>query len=621
MDPNRRSFHIRAVNNAVIQEVSVFCIGQGIHHWTEDGGQLTITNSNSNWGGCAALSEGYNDSSFTADTNWDISRIKVADNLAALAGNVRKIFLGTISAVSSSQITLTTDLADSLINPGVPEAVASDGYTLRDGSYVWVENPLGKDWRTTFTSTAWSPSSADVLNVSAALENQDGELPGINLAEVDNAVGKRVYIRRLVDTRTPEQRRYSLKLSNTNATVRLPVRDYVLQTNTSDALIDSELPEDRALLVQSSGSATVTGVSTAAEIVLRRGNASVQWATGTSYKKGETVKYNNKHFTCSKDNSDVLFTGRKLERKLCSHAFCFQPRRFYKTETPILIFDKDSSGNEESITLGYNLNSVWQSDSLIQDQYRSALDYRGVHSFLLGIGFASGQAHQILYPNPASSRELDPSSLSDMANFTPSSGVANGLGNWAVEFRRPSIITMFGQAYEYAGFLNYTKARPEYQGQLSEQNKFTYFFTSADGGRVYGSGFNEEGFRVSPRGLENVLTGETISVENLGSSDLTIDEPTELTNLSLDGTTNISGSLNITASTDFGSNAKATAEKFGTGVIASTSAIAGAAPATPSNPGEAEFVNPAGLQFFKQNEKPCHPALCGRRGDYCSRRA
>ena len=190
-----------------------------------------------------------------------------------------------------------------------------------------------------------------------------------------------------------------------------------------------------------------------------------------------------------------------------------------------------------------------------------------------------------------------------MANFTPSSGVANGLGNWAVEFRRPSIITMFGQAYEYAGFLNYTKARPEYQGQLSEQNKFTYFFTSADGGRVYGSGFNEEGFRVSPRGLENVLTGETISVENLGSSDLTIDEPTELTNLSLDGTTtDISGSLNITASTDFGSNAKATAEKFGTGVIASTSAIAGAAPATPSNPGEAEFVNPAGLQFFKQNE-------------------
>ena len=48
-----------------------------IHHWTEDGGQLTITNSNSNWGGCAALSEGYNDSSFTADTNWILVGLKL----------------------------------------------------------------------------------------------------------------------------------------------------------------------------------------------------------------------------------------------------------------------------------------------------------------------------------------------------------------------------------------------------------------------------------------------------------------------------------------------------------------------------------------------------------------
>ena len=61
MNPARRSFHVRAVNRAVIQEVSVFAIGQGIHHWTESGGELTITNSNSNFGGCAALSEGYRD--------------------------------------------------------------------------------------------------------------------------------------------------------------------------------------------------------------------------------------------------------------------------------------------------------------------------------------------------------------------------------------------------------------------------------------------------------------------------------------------------------------------------------------------------------------------------------
>ena len=59
MKPKYRSLDIRAVERAVIQEVSVFAIGQGVHHWTQSGGELTITNSNSNFGGCAALSEGY----------------------------------------------------------------------------------------------------------------------------------------------------------------------------------------------------------------------------------------------------------------------------------------------------------------------------------------------------------------------------------------------------------------------------------------------------------------------------------------------------------------------------------------------------------------------------------
>ena len=59
MDPNQRSFHVRAVNEALIQEVSVFAIGQSIHHYAQSGAQLTITNSNSNFGGCSALAEGF----------------------------------------------------------------------------------------------------------------------------------------------------------------------------------------------------------------------------------------------------------------------------------------------------------------------------------------------------------------------------------------------------------------------------------------------------------------------------------------------------------------------------------------------------------------------------------
>ena len=42
MNPDRSSFHIRAINRAICQEVSIFAIGQGIHHLAESGGELTL---------------------------------------------------------------------------------------------------------------------------------------------------------------------------------------------------------------------------------------------------------------------------------------------------------------------------------------------------------------------------------------------------------------------------------------------------------------------------------------------------------------------------------------------------------------------------------------------------
>ena len=46
MDPRYRSIHIRCVNRAIIQEVSVFAIGQGMCTTpSSSGGELTVTNS------------------------------------------------------------------------------------------------------------------------------------------------------------------------------------------------------------------------------------------------------------------------------------------------------------------------------------------------------------------------------------------------------------------------------------------------------------------------------------------------------------------------------------------------------------------------------------------------
>ena len=561
MNPARLSFHIRAINNAIIQEVSVFAIGQGIHHWTQSGGELTITNSNSNFGGCAAISEGYRTTSFPADKNWSVGKIRVAANLSDLTNSIDLIYLGTVASYTSSTITLTTALADSEAVPGVPDLLARGGYTLRSGSRVWIENPAGTDWSSTFTSSAWSSGSPTVLNISAALSVTGDQDP----------VGKRVYIRRLVDTRTPEQRQFYLLLNNTDSAARTPVRDYVLQTVEGGTGIASSIPTTSAILVQTSKRTKPDGVARACEVVLRRGNASVTWTSGSLYRVGDTVKKDNKHYTCLVQNSDTNFDTEKWDESFVHTSSSFNPEDFWKNTTPILIFDNDTSSSQTSTTLGYNLTTVWNTDALIQAQYRSATDYRGCHLLLTALGFSSAQAHTILTPQPNASRNRNPSVSGEMGGFVPS-GAANALGNWPLEFRRPSIIRLFGHAWEWAGTLNYTKALPPYQGELSAQNKFTYYFTSANGGRVYGTGFNEEGFQVSPRGLEDIATGETISVENLGSSD--IDPPTQLNNLTLTGTTTIKDVLDIQATNiTFPSNARGTTAQYGVAQLADAAAL------------------------------------------------
>ena len=90
MNPKRRSVHIRAANGAVIQEVSVFAIGQGVHHLSESGAEITITNSNSNFGHVSSLAVGYRDSALDQDSEWVVNSFTVADDLSESSNNVRR---------------------------------------------------------------------------------------------------------------------------------------------------------------------------------------------------------------------------------------------------------------------------------------------------------------------------------------------------------------------------------------------------------------------------------------------------------------------------------------------------------------------------------------------------
>jgi hypothetical protein len=57
---------------------------------------------------------------------------------------------------------------------------------------------------------------------------------------------------------------------------------------------------------------------------------------------------------------------------------------------------------------------------------------------------------------------------------------------------------------------------------MSQTNKFTYYFTHQDGGRVYCSGFNEEGFLITNRGIQDLSTGDTVQLDSIGAPDVSL---------------------------------------------------------------------------------------------------
>jgi len=65
--PSYKNFHIKCINNAFIQIVSVFAIGYAEHFVAESGGDQSITNSNSNFGAKSLVSKGFREEAFRRD--------------------------------------------------------------------------------------------------------------------------------------------------------------------------------------------------------------------------------------------------------------------------------------------------------------------------------------------------------------------------------------------------------------------------------------------------------------------------------------------------------------------------------------------------------------------------
>jgi len=523
MKPGRRSFHIRVINGAFVQTVSVFSIGVGIHNWTQTGGELDATNGNTSFGGVAALAEGYRSAAFTIDKNWTISAFRVPLRPDAKTPAIRRIFLGTVSSASSGAITLATAL----------DPAALESYTLRAGSYVWVENPQGPDWRAQMANPAWSSGTPTVINITAALADENAAAAG------SSANGRRVYIRRLADNRNRDERRLVLQLSNTTS-ARTPQRHQVLQLDPARAGVNGVLPAASAFAITSTTATTPVGagVLRAALVSLRRSNPDQNYANGTYYRKGTVVKSGNKHWAAINDLTAATATP---DPALWSECYVAMPEAYnaedpFANEAPSLVLDDDASGTEASTTLGWDWATAFTSGSStaagwLRTQYRSGVDYLAAHALLVALGLSSSDAHTALAPQLEASRLRDPASSSDFP-VAPAGGLANGRANYPVEFRRPSTLAMAPHRTAWCGWGNYSTALPQVQQDMAARNRFSYLFTNSGGGFVACDGTQEDMLRFTPAGLEDLTTGEVAQVGDIGAPDVSV--PTTFTGTIID---------------------------------------------------------------------------------------
>lgn len=569
-NPARQTRHISAVNDAYIQKVSIFGIGQSEVTMADNGGEITDNSGNSTFGGCSALAKGYKRAAFAKDKNWAVSRIKVPLNPSEKIGNIRRIDLGVVASVTSSTITLTNGLAIDASSTTIPAVLSAAGYSLANGTRIWIDNPNGADWRATLTSAAWSSTTPAVINITGAPLQS-----GTNSSAGAAVVGRRVYIRRVVDTRSVAERRLSMVLSNT-ASARLPQRDAVLQTDParSGGAISRVLASggEEVLIVSAvgTGPAPGAGVTKTAELTIRRGAASKTYATDTFYRQGTVVRHAGKHWQAK---VAMTSTGASPDPALWGEAFVHMPSNFnpedpISQDAPILTFDTDTSDLEDSTTLGINWTAVWTTTGPVLQQYRTGTDYLGIYAMLRALGFSEAAAHAALVPKSSAARELNPTSATDFPT-APSGGAATGRGNWAVEFRRPSTIRLYNHQWEWAGAGNYSKAMPAVQQDMSEFNKFTYYFTNSGGGRVVPKGSNEDGYEVSPRGLEDIATGATISPESLGGLGIDDAQRTDFPNGIQVGGTAVVQDLEITGQVTYSDAANAKTTRVGAVELAS----------------------------------------------------
>jgi hypothetical protein len=132
--------HVKITNNAILQIVSVFAIGYAKHFEARSGGDASITNSNSNFGQLALVSDGFRKDAFKKDDNAFITHIITPKAITTAEEDVEWVQLSATTDANTNRLYLFGYDSENIKPPSLTQ-----GFRIgaRDNDKLYVNN--GKD--------------------------------------------------------------------------------------------------------------------------------------------------------------------------------------------------------------------------------------------------------------------------------------------------------------------------------------------------------------------------------------------------------------------------------------------------------------------------------------------
>jgi len=130
--PEYENFHIKATNDSFLQLVSVFAIGYAQHFVTENGGDIALNNSNSNFGAKALVATGFKREAFSQDDYGYITHIIPPKEIENTEVSVEfgAIDVGVTTSKSAGAGTTSRLYLYNETDENVPPKVLIDGYHI-----------------------------------------------------------------------------------------------------------------------------------------------------------------------------------------------------------------------------------------------------------------------------------------------------------------------------------------------------------------------------------------------------------------------------------------------------------------------------------------------------------